>query len=52
VDEGNNHRVHQRLRYVLLSCLNDAQSKGKSFLTLAEEAYQEIPPIPNRPTSK
>jgi hypothetical protein len=44
VDDGNNHRVHQRLMYVLLSCPNGAMPKGKSFLTLAEEAYQQIPP--------
>ena len=52
VYEGNNHRVHQRLRYVLLSRLNDAQSEGKNFLILAEEAFKEIPPIPIRTTSK
>jgi hypothetical protein len=52
VDGGNNHRVHQRLRYVLLSRLNDARSEGKDFLILAKEAFQEIPPISIRPTSK
>jgi hypothetical protein len=36
VDGGNNHRAHQRLRYVLLSRLNDARSEGKNFLILAK----------------
>jgi len=44
-DDGNNHRVHQRLMYVLLSCHAGAPSKGQSFLTLAVEAFKVIPPI-------
>ena len=43
-DDGNNHRVHQRLMYVLLSCFDGAPPKGKNFQTLAEEAYRQIPP--------
>jgi hypothetical protein len=45
VDDETNHRVHQRLTYVLLSCPDGAPPKGKSFLTLAEEAFKLIPPI-------
>lgn len=44
-DDKNNHRVHQRLVYVLKSCENGDPPKGKSFLTLAEEAFKLIPPI-------
>src|SRR5271165_1908125 len=47
-EDGNNHRVHQRLMYVLLSCPGGAPPKGKSFQTLAGEAYQQIPPTVNR----
>jgi hypothetical protein len=47
-EDGNNHRVHQRLRYILLSCPDGTPPKGKSFQTLAEEAYQQIPPTENR----
>jgi hypothetical protein len=45
-DDETNHRVHQRLKYVLLSCPDGAPPKGKSFQTLAEEAYKQIPPTP------
>lgn len=45
VEDGNNHRVHQRLIYVLLSCPAGAPSKGKSYQILAEEAYRLIPPV-------
>ena len=44
-EDGNNHRVHQRLKYVLLSCPDGAPPKGKSFQTLAEEAFRMMPPI-------
>ena len=44
-DDETNHRVHQRLMYVLLSCENGAPPKGKSFRTLAEEAFKLIPPM-------
>lgn len=44
-EDGNNHRVHQRLTYVLLSCLDAALPKGKGFEALAEEAVRWIPPI-------
>ncbi len=44
-DDGNNHRVLQRLMYVLLACPNGAQPKGKSFQALAEEAFKLVPPI-------
>ena len=45
-DDETNHRVHQRLMYVLLSCPDGVPPKGKSFQRLAEEAYNEIPPTP------
>jgi hypothetical protein len=44
VEEGSNHRVHQRLTYVLLSCPAGATPEGKSFQALAEEAFALIPP--------
>lgn len=44
-EDANNHRVHQRLMYVLLSCPDGAPPKGKSFQTLAEEAFRMIPHI-------
>jgi hypothetical protein len=44
-EDGNNHRVHQRLDYVLLSCPAGALPKGKSFMTLADEAFRLIPPV-------
>lgn len=47
-EDDNNHRVHQRLKYVLLSCPDGASSNGKSFLSLATEAKHEIPPIVKR----
>lgn len=43
--EGNNHRVHQRLMYVLLSCPDGAPPKGMTFQILADEAFKQIPPI-------
>ena len=43
--DGNNHRVHQRLMYVLLSCPGGAPPKGKSFQALAKEAFKLIPPV-------
>jgi len=46
VDDGNNHRVHQRLMYVLLSCPDGAPPKGKSFESLAEEALEAVLLIP------
>jgi hypothetical protein len=51
-DDGNNHRVHQRLLYVLSSCPNGAPPKGKSFQGLAEEAYRQIPPVDLRVLTK
>jgi hypothetical protein len=45
VEYGNNHRVHQRLTYVLLSCPAGALPEGKSFQALAEEAFRLILPI-------
>lgn len=45
VEDGNNHRVHQRLLYVLLSCPDGAPPKGKSYQSLAMEAMNEIPLI-------
>ena len=45
LDDGTNHRVHQRLLYVLLSCPDDTPPKGMTFETLAEDAYRKIPPI-------
>jgi hypothetical protein len=45
-EDGNNHRVHQRLMYVLLSCPDGYPPRGKSFQSLAEEAYEQIPPNP------
>ena len=44
-DDKNNHRVHQRLLYVMLSCPNGAPPEGRSFQTLAEEAFCQIPPV-------
>jgi hypothetical protein len=44
-EDGSNHRVHQRLTYVLLSCPGGALPSGKSFQTLAEEAIKLIPPF-------
>ena len=44
VEDGNNHRVHQRLKYVDSSCPGGAPPKGKSFESLAEEAFRLIPP--------
>lgn len=44
-EDGNNHRIHQRLVYVLLSCPTGAPPKGKSFDALAEEAFRLIPPV-------
>lgn len=44
-DDGNNHRVHQKLLYVLLSCPDGTPPKGMTFETLAEEAFRLIPPI-------
>lgn len=44
-DDRNNHRVHQRLMFVLLSCPGGALPKGESFQMLAEEAFRLIPPI-------
>jgi hypothetical protein len=44
-EDDNNHRVHQRLTYVLLSCPGGAPPKAKSFQTLAEEAFRLIPSI-------
>jgi len=43
-EDDNNHRVHQRLEFVLLSCPDGAPPKGKSFQALAEEAFKLIPP--------
>ena len=43
-DDKNNHRVHQRLMYLLLSCPDGVPPKGKSFQALAEEAFRLIPP--------
>lgn len=45
-DDDNNHRVHQRLKFIQLSCPGGAPPKGKSFHNLAEEAVRLIPPIP------
>ena len=42
-NDGNNHRVHQRLMYVLLSCPGGGPPQGKSFQALAQEACGEIP---------
>lgn len=44
-DDKNNHRVHQRLTYVLLSCPDGVPPKGESFQTLVEEAFGPILPI-------
>jgi len=44
-DDDNNHRVHQRLKFVQLSCPGGAPPKGKSFQNLAQEAVRLIPPI-------
>ena len=44
-EDANNHRVHQRLVYIQLSCPAGGPPKGKTFQTLAEEAYRLIPPV-------
>ena len=44
VEDGNNHRVHQRLVYIMLSCPDGALPPGKTFQALAVEAYEHIPP--------
>jgi len=43
-DDGNNHRVHQRLTYVLLTYPGGVPPKGKTFQALAEEAFKQILP--------
>jgi hypothetical protein len=43
--DGNNHRVHRRLMYVLLSCPDSTSPKGKNPQNLADEALRVIPPI-------
>jgi hypothetical protein len=52
VEDGNNHRVHQRLIFVLLSCLDGVPPKGKNFQALADEAYRLIPPVDLRVLTK
>ena len=42
MEDGNNHLVHQRLTYILLSCPDGTPPKGESFQTLAEEARKLI----------
>lgn len=44
-DDETNHRVHQRLTYVLSGCPAGTLPKGKNFQMLAEEAFRLIPPI-------
>jgi hypothetical protein len=44
VEDGNNHRVHQRLKYVVLLCPAGAPPEGETFQTLAKEAFRLIPP--------
>lgn len=44
-DDKNNHRVHQRLMYVLLACPGGSSPKNTSFEILAGEAFHLIPPI-------
>lgn len=42
-EEGANHQVHNRLKYVLDACVNDAPPPGKSFEILADEALKRFP---------
>jgi uncharacterized protein (TIGR02452 family) len=44
-EDGNNHRVHQRLKYVLLSCPAGTRPSPERFVALAQEAWQKIPPV-------
>jgi hypothetical protein len=44
-EDETNHRVHQRLMYIRLSCPNGVPPKGKSFLSLAGEARKLITPF-------
>jgi hypothetical protein len=44
-EDGNNHRVHKRMLFVLDSCANGTPPPGKTFAALAEEAMRSIPPI-------
>jgi hypothetical protein len=43
--DGNNHRLHLRLRYVLDGCQSGGLSRGKSIADLAKEACKEYPPF-------
>jgi hypothetical protein len=45
VEDGNNHRVHKRLQFVLDSCTNGKPPLGETFASLAEEAMRRIRPI-------
>jgi hypothetical protein len=44
-EDGNNHRVHKRMLFVLDSCANGTLPPGKTFAALAEEAMRRIPSI-------
>ncbi len=44
--DGNNHRLHQRLMFVLLSCLDGATPTEARFHALVEEANRAFPPVP------
>lgn len=42
-NDGNNHCVHQRLTYVLLSCSGGVLPQGMSFKALAKESVKKLP---------
>jgi hypothetical protein len=44
-EDGNNHRVRNRLEFVLGSCTNGLPPKGEIFASLARESKRRIPPI-------
>jgi hypothetical protein len=42
--DGDNHRVHQRLSYVLDECHGGSYPPQRTFADLADEAFHKIPP--------
>jgi hypothetical protein len=43
--DDSNHRLHQRLAFVLSRCEGGALHKGKTFASLATEAFQQFPKV-------
>jgi hypothetical protein len=44
-EDENNHRLHERLAFVLALCEAGALNRGKTFEMLAVEAFHEHPKI-------